>query len=354
MTIGTHAAVDLHDIEAPDGAERIEAVDAETRAVLGTIDAAAPGERLTRLAAPGEVDVVAPDIAVVGADVTRTLLENVVVRATARYASGVILDTAGASDGLRLLLRELGFRPETSRGPAVFIRDLTLAADGTRSRVLDNPALASLNGHHARFAERRGEIVRYQPDVSPWTGFPDAPTAIDWVDAAALLGSGAFAGVGAGATLPEGWTELEGGGGFQLTGEAVEGRPDPEAVELTPDDVPDILDLVAHAKPGPYLPRTIELGRYVGFREDGRLIALAGERLHPPGWTEISAVSTDAQHRGRGLATRLVLDVVHGIRQRGDLPLLHAAATNTGAVRLYEHLGFRQRKRPALRFVRVP
>ncbi|AMM22294.1 GCN5 family acetyltransferase [Frondihabitans sp. PAMC 28766] len=220
--------------------------------------------------------------------------------------------------------------------------------------MLDNPALASLGGHHARFAERRGEVVRYQADVSPWAGFPDEPTAADWHDAAALLGSGAHLGVSAAAELPEGWVELEGFSGVQLTGEAVEGRQDPEAVALTPDDVPEILDLVERAKPGPYLARTIELGRYVGFRDGGRLIALAGERLHPPGWTEISAVCTDDEHRGRGLATRLVLDVVHGIRQRGDLPMLHAAGGNTPAIRLYEHLGFTHRARPATRFVRVP
>jgi predicted GNAT family acetyltransferase len=78
---------------------------------------------------------------------------------------------------------------------------------------------------------------------------------------------------------------------------------------------------------------------------------MAGERLHPPGWTEISAVCTDERYRGRGLATRLVRAVAAGIRERGETPLLHAAATNVTAIRLYESLGFVLRRHT--RFVAV-
>ena len=81
---------------------------------------------------------------------------------------------------------------------------------------------------------------------------------------------------------------------------------------------------------------------------------MAGERLHPPGYTEISAVCTDADHRGRGLATRLVFAVAAGIRARGEVPFLHAAADNTTAIRLYEHLGFRLRARPDFVALTVP
>ncbi|MFI7131681.1 GNAT family N-acetyltransferase [Nonomuraea sp. NPDC050153] len=81
---------------------------------------------------------------------------------------------------------------------------------------------------------------------------------------------------------------------------------------------------------------------------------MAGERLHPPGWTEISAVCTDPAHRGRGLATRLVLAVAAGIRDRGETPFLHASAANVGAIRLYQRLGFRLRRTTNFRAVRVP
>lgn len=299
--------------------------------------------RPTVLPRPGEV--VLETVADVG---------DVVDRARNRYAAAVVADTTGWADGERRRLEDLGFRGGDARGPALRTLDLTIADDGTPTRLLDNPALASLNGEHARFAERRGEIARYLPDVSVWTGIPERPTPADWEDVRALIGSGAVFGVGASAVVPDGWHAVEGSGGVQLTGEAIEGAPDAEAVELTPDDVPEMTDLVAHTKPGPFLPRTIELGRYVGIRREGRLVAMVGERLHPPGWTEISAVCTDEAFRGQGFGRRLVLDVAYGIRQRGEVPLMHAAAGNTGAIGLYQHLGFRLRERGAPRFVRVP
>jgi predicted GNAT family acetyltransferase len=117
-------------------------------------------------------------------------------------------------------------------------------------------------------------------------------------------------------------------------------RPDVTATELGAADVDDMRDLVSRTEPGPFRSHTWEMGRYLGIRVDGRLVAMAGERLHLEGWTEISAVCTDPDHRGRGLAARLVRAVGDGIRQRGEGVLLHVLADNRGAVRLYERLGF--------------
>jgi predicted GNAT family acetyltransferase len=132
--------------------------------------------------------------------------------------------------------------------------------------------------------------------------------------------------------------------GVQMVAQNVAAAPDPEAVRLGPEDVPEMLALVERANPGPFLTRTIEMGTYLGIRREGRLIAMAGERLHPPGWTEISAVCTDAAFRGQGLATRLVHAVAHGIAERAETPFLHASAANVSAIRLYEALGFRLRR----------
>jgi ribosomal protein S18 acetylase RimI-like enzyme len=210
--------------------------------------------------------------------------------------------------------------------------------------VLDNPALASLTGPHAHFAERRGRVVRYPLDVSPWLALPDEPDADDWADLAALAGPG----------VPDGWEITARIDGVQLVDDGVAAAPEPEAVRLGPADVPEILDLVERTRPGPFLPRTIEMGTYLGIRRDGALVAMAGERLHPPGWTEISAVCTDPAFRGEGLATRLMHAVAYGIRERGETPFLHAAAGNTGAIRLYESLGFRLRRRTAFAAARAP
>ncbi|MWA14870.1 GNAT family N-acetyltransferase [Streptomyces sp. BA2] len=220
---------------------------------------------------------------------------------------------------------------------------------------LDNPAYAALNGPHARFAERRGRVVRYPLDVSPWLGLPDAPDADDWADLAALAGPGAdvpLAGVRV--ALPEGWEVTFDMAGVQLVDDGVAAAPDAEAVRLGADDVPEMLDLVERTRPGPFLPRTVELGTYLGIRRGGVLVAMAGERLRPPGWTEISAVCTDAAYRGEGLATRLILAVAHGIRARGETPFLHTSAQNTNAIRLYESLGFSLRCGTRFLSARVP
>lgn len=237
---------------------------------------------------------------------------------------------------------------------------------GTASHVLDNPTLASLTGPHALphspkgvggtpIAEKRGRVLRYPVEVSPWLALPDEPDAGDWTDLAAMAGPGAeFAVAAYNGRFPADWEitfDLE---GVLLVDDGIAAAPDEEAVRLGPADVPEALDLVERTRPGPFLPRMIELGTYLGIRRDGALVAMAGERLHPPGWTEISAVCTDPALRGEGLATRLIHAVAHGIRERGEIPFLQAAAANTGAIRLYESLGFRLRSTTRFAGVRIP
>ena len=212
-------------------------------------------------------------------------------------------------------------------------------------RVLDNPAWASLFGAHARFAEVHGLAARYQSDVSVFHALADPADPRAWADLAELAGPGAEVAVaGAPPTGIPGWEVVGSIGGVQYIDVSLHAAPDPEAVVLTAGDVPEMLDLVRRTEPGPFRPRTIELGTYLGIRRDGALAAMAGERLHPPGWTEISAVCTDPAHRKQGLSTRLVRAVAAGIRARGETPFLHTAATNVTARRLYDSIGFTQRR----------
>ncbi|MCL7425680.1 GNAT family N-acetyltransferase [Streptomyces sp. YS415] len=222
-------------------------------------------------------------------------------------------------------------------------------------QVLDNPAWAALTGPQAPLAEQRGRVLRYPAEVAPWVAVPEDPEPADWADIAALAGPGNEALlIGFRGPAPEGWETVFRAEGVQLVGPDVAGAPDPEAVRLGPADVPEMLDLVARTRPGPFRARTLELGTYLGIRRDGKLVAMAGERLRPPGWTEISAVCTDPAVRGQGLAGRLVLAVAHGIQERGEKPFLQAAADNTGAIRLYETLGFRLRRSTVFLGTRVP
>ncbi|MET9879507.1 GNAT family N-acetyltransferase [Actinacidiphila glaucinigra] len=226
------------------------------------------------------------------------------------------------------------------------------ARDGVPA--LDNPVWGTLTGTHARFAEVCGRAARYRSDVSLFAGLADPADPAAWADLAKLLGPGGTALVTGSPVIPDDWEVVEGGEGVQMVDTALRAEHAPEAVRLGAGDVDDVMDLVARTRPGPFLPRTLELGTYLGIRENGRLIAMAGERIQPPAWTEISAVCTDPDHRGRGLATRLVSAVAAGIKERGDTPLLHAAASNTNAVRLYESIGFSHRRRTLFLLVRAP
>ncbi len=217
---------------------------------------------------------------------------------------------------------------------------------------LDNPAYAALCGAHARFAQVRGRARRYAADVAPFLALPSQPSAEDWRDAAGLLAPGTYAAVGySGAELPDGWQAIRAFDLVQMVGERVTGAECPEAIALGAADVPEMLELVAQTEPGPFLTRTVELGDYLGIRRDGALVAMAGERLRLDGWTEISAVCTRPDHRGKGLASRLVGALIASIERRSERPFLHVLATNTTAIRLYEELGFRVRQTATLTVV---
>ncbi|MGN9908996.1 GNAT family N-acetyltransferase [Phytohabitans sp. LJ34] len=223
------------------------------------------------------------------------------------------------------------------------------------THVLDNPAWAALNGPQAHLGEVRGQAARYHPDVAGFATLRPEPGPHAWAELAQLAGPGAEVALpGVTVDPPPGWEVIFTMAGVQLVDVALRAEPDAEAVTLGPADVPEMLDLVARTDPGPFRKRTIELGTYLGIRRDGRLVAMAGERVRPPGWTEISAVCTDPAYRGHGLATRLVRAIAAGIRARGETPFLHAAASNTGAIRLYERIGFALRQTTTFRAVRIP
>ncbi|MFJ9339287.1 GNAT family N-acetyltransferase [Streptomyces sp. NPDC101733] len=219
---------------------------------------------------------------------------------------------------------------------------------------LDNPVWEALNGPHRGFAERLGRAARYLPSANPFAALRDPDDPAAWADLAALAGPGATVWLTGLLTPPSDWETVLSIPGVQLDGRAVRVEAAPEAVRLGPEDVAEMTALVELTEPGPFLPRTVELGTYLGIRRGGRLVAMAGERMKPPGWTEISAVCTHPDHRGEGLAGRLVRAVGAGIRERGDVPFLHAAASNVNAVRLYESMGFVLRREPAFIGVRAP
>ncbi|TWG96943.1 putative acetyltransferase [Nocardioides sp. J9] len=233
------------------------------------------------------------------------------------------------------------------------------APAGATDAVLDEPVASALSGPHAHLARRVGRAASYQRAVATFSAVPLDPTGRDWADLATLLGPGRFADLfSLPVTPPADWEPVFTMPGFQMLGDVAalaDAPADPAVEELSADDAPAMRALAEETKPGPFWERTHETGRYVGVRDDaGRLVAMAGERLRLSGWTEVSAVCTAPDARGRGLAERLVRDVAARIIERGDRPFLHVAATNTGAIRLYERLGFTVRAEVEFHGYRVP
>jgi ribosomal protein S18 acetylase RimI-like enzyme len=207
---------------------------------------------------------------------------------------------------------------------------------------LENPAWHALRGAPPTVAEGGPLAFRYRTDVAVFAGVPDELTPDAWDALRELIGPGEVAIlVREQFAAPEHWEQVFSLPAVQMVATAVEGAIDDEAARLSTSDVAEMLALVERARPGPFAPRTIDLGEYFGFRDaSGALVAMAGERLFPAPYREISAVCTDETHRGKGFAARLVRHMIARIQARGETPMLHAADDNTNAIRLYETLGF--------------
>jgi ribosomal protein S18 acetylase RimI-like enzyme len=228
--------------------------------------------------------------------------------------------------------------------------------------VLDNPAWHALTGPHATVAERVDLAARYLPDVSVFAAIPDEPSPESWDALRGLVGPGGMAILFRTIEPPRGWTarvvapcrQMWLPGALAPENDRRENRA--ELTALVPGDVPEMLELVARTQPGPFEKRTVELGKYVGIRDGERkdLVAMAGSRLHPPGFTEISAVCTDADYRGRGLASLLVRALVQSIRDQEETPFLHLTLENEAAHRVYSELGFETRRLTDVNILQAP
>jgi ribosomal protein S18 acetylase RimI-like enzyme len=216
---------------------------------------------------------------------------------------------------------------------------------------LDNIIWKALTTRQVEFAERFGQARRFMPEVTALGAFQE-PTADGYESLAGLVGARGTVAVFL--DLPyeprAGWEWIAGAPLLQMVcenGSAASSQIDggAELVELGDADSPDMIELTALTKPGPFGKRTHELGTYNGIRREGKLVAMAGERMKVPGWTEVSAVCTHPEHTGHGYARILMLEVMQRIRSRGETPFLHVREDNVRAIELYKRLGFRQRVR---------
>lgn len=206
---------------------------------------------------------------------------------------------------------------------------------------LDRPVWHALTTAQAPLAQGDGRARRFAQDVSPLVGMsPDGASA----DALAGL-------MAPGETVallqadppapPHGVSATVRGVCLQMT--LASPGPAPSQTRFSPlgdADAAEMLALAQLTKPGPFCARTHTLGRFIGVRDGGRLIAMAGERLHAQGFREVSAVCTHPDYRGRGYGAALLHAVAARIRDDGETPFLHSYATNAAAIALYRRLGF--------------
>jgi GNAT superfamily N-acetyltransferase len=220
---------------------------------------------------------------------------------------------------------------------------------------LHNIIWQSLSGAHAKYSSGTNTARRYAPGFSPIIGFADAEHP-DFVALAPYCEPDAhFYCGGWSGPVPSGWhlhadTLLN-----QLVWDASAFVPAADdalvAVRLGAEHVRQILDLVAITQPGPFGPRTSELGEYFGVFDGERLVAMAGERMEAGPLREVSGVCTHPDFQGRGLARRLIAHLVRRELRRNQTPFLHVMHDNLHARRLYERIGFRHLQDMVVRVV---
>jgi ribosomal protein S18 acetylase RimI-like enzyme len=225
---------------------------------------------------------------------------------------------------------------------------------------LDNVIWQALTTRDAQFAESFDAARRFVREVGPLAAFREHGSR-GYASLAGLVGSGETIGLFLDHPFEDdlyesraGWSFVAGAPLLQMVaddGDAPRTRPrpgiessSPELIELGTKDSPEMIELTALTKPGPFGSRTHELGTYLGIRSGGKLVAMAGERLKVPGHTEVSAVCTHPEHTGKGYAGILMTEVMRRIRERGETPFLHSRQDNARAVEIYKRLGFRERK----------
>jgi GNAT superfamily N-acetyltransferase len=220
--------------------------------------------------------------------------------------------------------------------------------------LLDNIFWNCLSGPHARFATGTGAVRRYAPGFSPIIGAEDA----EHPDFAALEtlcppGEPIYIDVWSG-PAPRGWEIEKDARMFKMVWDGPPPDDDvaPDAVLLKPEHAAQAVALTQLTNPGPFGIRTPELGDYFGYFENGRLIAMAGERTCAQGLREISGICTHPDFQGRGLARKLTLKLVYRHHQRGLRTFLHVMTHNTGARRLYAKMGFRDHLETTVRVIK--
>jgi predicted GNAT family acetyltransferase len=215
---------------------------------------------------------------------------------------------------------------------------------------LDKPIWSALKTCQSEFARGGPSAMAFRADVEPFAAAAsDDERDLEAVSELLIPGDVLMlAQAKASPPLPGLVLKQEALGVQMVAARAIEApRPD-EAIPLGDADAAEMLALAELTKPGPFRTATHKLGQFWGVRREGRLVAMAGERLKLPGLTEVSGVCTHPDWRGHGFAARLSAFAARLVQDRGETPFLHAYADNAAAIGLYEKLGFAIRSEMAM------
>ena len=216
----------------------------------------------------------------------------------------------------------------------------------TPSHPLDHPIWTALTTTQQSLAEGDARARRYPTEITPFAAMPDMSdenfaalgALMSPQDIAVLFTPDAV-------SPPAEFKVVLADTGEQMIGTPVEMPLDGvDIVTLGAEDVSAMMELTALTKPGPFSARTHELGTFLGIRVGGNLVAMAGERMKPAGYTEITAVCVHPSHRGRGYGQMLLGAVSRQILARGEIPFLHVFSSNKSAIARYKRQGMEIRR----------
>jgi ribosomal protein S18 acetylase RimI-like enzyme len=207
---------------------------------------------------------------------------------------------------------------------------------------LNNPVYHALSSNNAHLGYGTADVKFFNEQVSPFVGFrEDYDKGFDELYRLLPPGRKILYATRQFVKEPRGWELLVEIKGLQFVFDGTSASADfSKLVPLHTENVEEMVQLAALTKPGPFSTRTIEFGNYFGIFENGQLAAMAGQRLHLPGLTEISAVCTHPNHLGKGFAGLLLQHQIQLICKEGQRPFLHVREDNSRAIALYERLGF--------------
>ena len=213
------------------------------------------------------------------------------------------------------------------------------------AHVLDRPVWESLASRQMELSLGGALAKRYQRDVNVFaSSCDDRQAALDALAALVEPGERVYVLQVPEIAVPAALSVTQMPLGVQMVAtRPIDSAPADDIVTLGDADAPEMLALAQLTQPGPFLAHTHVMGTFRGIRIDGRLAAMAGERMRLPGHTELSGVCTHPDFRGHGFARRLSAIVANAIQARGETPILHAWKDNRPAIALYEKLGFRLR-----------